>query len=731
MLLSTGSIILEWPSEQRRLHIPSAIIKSFHLFQDKLLEWIECLVWLGKASEILQTLELIDQMAQEPELSLFARDAMIFYSRHRKTIQAHPLQVYTSAMVWGWKSSLVRLANLEKVLPWLVVSPRGDECQPHFIRKFPLVPLAPEHSSNRRLDKMWKKDKIAFSQNGERLVWARPCGDDIFIQDVRSGEIYDSYSKGWITKIAVDARGDKVVWSHPDRVSLWTVGSRGKSLQKIGRHSDAILGVACSSDGETVMSMSQKEIKIWSSTAKPGENLLSTISMPEHVGYSRNVYILSPDGQHFAILGVSDKQPTLSLAEVKIWIYAMDKTDPIEDDKFQLPVSGLDALADAYFVPNKKFVLGSEAWDLEPCPWGSLPVDPFHLYDWATDLVFSPGGRRVATITNRQVYLWEAPATRTDDSPHITTIVLSPDGKRTALIKRTVDYFFCYLLTDATGHMQELTEGVRKVYFSPDGMRVATVKPEDDTPSSYYMVEVWDTATGERECSIRIEGYVANLAFSPDRKLVAFSHGANISLYYANNGTFFRQYLDTRDEDPLGFSPDSLRLISCDEHYTGGSTDVNERHVYDHWEGDYSPDVGTLHCSQDEVDGSIPVYSSDGKHIVFHNPRHVYKLRHVLDIEAKSSRTEAKQGLYVDENSITSMGAPQADGWLCYGDKRILKLGNGARDLWQFVIEGNRFAMTFRDSENVLHGYFDPDKFHKELEGEEHSGFSRPRRTGP
>jgi WD40 repeat protein len=190
-----------------------------------------------------------------------------------------------------------------------------------------------------------------------------------------------------------------------------------------------------------------------------------------------------------------------------------------------------------------------------------------------TALAISPDKRWLATyVQQEEVSIWNLetresaarfPVARTKSSPMVGALTFSPDGKALAI----GDDDDQVRLVDAGRWTERITLpgrffgfGVMTLEYSPDGRFLAAGSAFNDS-----RILVWDTKTDKRVATLEgHQGFIANVTFSPDGKLLASASGdQTIKLW--NTGTW--QLEDTlvghSDEVwSVNFSSDGRRLIS-------------------------------------------------------------------------------------------------------------------------------------------------------------------------
>ncbi|GKT96934.1 LOW QUALITY PROTEIN: beta transducin-like protein HET-E4s [Colletotrichum tofieldiae] len=103
-----------------------------HTFlKEHYLHWLEALSLLGSVSAgILQMSKLsglVQVSAEMPKLMNLARDGLRFVRTHRASIESSPLQVYTSALIFSPRRSIVRELFRQQEPAWIVMKPSMED----------------------------------------------------------------------------------------------------------------------------------------------------------------------------------------------------------------------------------------------------------------------------------------------------------------------------------------------------------------------------------------------------------------------------------------------------------------------------------------------------------------------------------------------------------------------------------------------------------------------------
>jgi WD40 repeat protein/energy-coupling factor transporter ATP-binding protein EcfA2 len=150
-----------------------------------------------------------------------------------------------------------------------------------------------------------------------------------------------------------------------------------------------------------------------------------------------------------------------------------------------------------------------------------------HLRLRGTNVIFSPDGKYLATIENRNIVrVWNVKTGNikelpiTEDKSGVRNIVFSPDGKLLAIASKDKTL---RVLEVATGKQKLLPmlkgeSEVNNIVFSPDGKLLAIA-------SNNKTLRVLEVATGKQKLlpMLKGESEVNNIVFSPDGKLLAIA----------------------------------------------------------------------------------------------------------------------------------------------------------------------------------------------------------------
>jgi WD40 repeat protein/serine/threonine protein kinase len=276
-------------------------------------------------------------------------------------------------------------------------------------------------------------------------------------------------------------------------------------------HSDAVRGLAFSSDGQTVVSADTRGlIKEWELGAHQESRSFKMLSA--HF----KTMTLSSDGQRLA--GASE--------DGRVTVWDMGTHDKVFT--FQAHPSEVNGLA---FSHDGQF-LASASSDRTVKVWNAITGDLINILpefsDYATAVAFSPDDRYLASASDDgtlRIWDWKAPkeiltleAAHGGSISSLVCLVFSPDGRRLASAGadqtvRLWDVSSGEELHRLLGH----TGPVQGVAFSPDGRRIASAGHDG-------FVKLWDLTTGQEVLTLSgHKAEVACVAFSPNGHLLASS----------------------------------------------------------------------------------------------------------------------------------------------------------------------------------------------------------------
>ncbi len=381
------------------------------------------------------------------------------------------------------------------------------------------------------------------------------------------------------------------IWSVPD----------GRLLHTLEGHTEAVLAVAFSPDGQRLATVSgDHTTKVWE--VETGKELFT---LQEHTDHVRCV-AFSPDGKLLAtgsddhnvilwdaatgkrqrtfanhtgmVLHVTFRADGARVASsasfgdghVRIWETATGQ-------EVLCLKSNNEALRGAAFSPDGKRLVSVSDAAASPVWDAATGMELFQLQghtSWVLAAAWTPDGKQIVTSSHdRSVRIWDAESGRElRQCPGVygvpMSLALRSDGKQVAAG-----------LEDGTIHFWSVPDGrllgaesshhgpVRGVAVSPDGQLLASAGQD-------HVVKLWDLAgwkAGQALPPVRTlrrhTAVVWSLAFSPDGKQLASASADNtIALWDVATGQEVRSLAgQSKGESVLAFSPDGRSLAAGQE----------------------------------------------------------------------------------------------------------------------------------------------------------------------
>ena len=259
--------------------------------------------------------------------------------------------------------------------------------------------------------------------------------------------------------------------SSDDTIRLWNVRTRQHNTTLIG-HTDEVTSIAFSSDGLTLVSASwDGTICLWDLHNAKNNRIFEASNKYFRFGLTSVAF--SPDGQTLAAGGAdAGGGPDY---DIRLW--------DVQTDQLKKTFTG-------------------------------------HV-NRVTSIAFSPNGQMLASGSeDKTIRLWNSQTgklktTLTGHTQSVESIAFSPDGQTLASGSRdsTVRLWNPQtgkLKTTLTGY----TDWVSPVAFSPDG-EILVGSSQDQR------IRLWNTKTGEYKNSLQEAGHVMSIAFSPDSQTLA------------------------------------------------------------------------------------------------------------------------------------------------------------------------------------------------------------------
>jgi len=392
--------------------------------------------------------------------------------------------------------------------------------------------------------------KVRFSPNSEIIAVANGRDSTLQLRDT-NGKLLKTINKDAIgdsshaiisISFSPDGKTIAAATGAGDRtVKLWSVEGDGSLLMTFSGHTHAVSDVSFSPDGKTIASVGDKTIRLWStnySNVLEDNNWLlnqcfsldgKTIATASRDLNDGNTILKlwSVDGKLKTELKIpvpGDEKVRFS-PECKILAIPSDNNVQlwsVDGTQCRLLRGHKDAVRGVSFRADSKMIASASrdktviVWDLEKKLFSILRHS-----DWVSDVIFSPNGKTVATVSDK-VMVWslkgELPTILNEDSNGSTVVCFSPDSKIVAVSDISNDGTVkLWNLEDKSVKTLSPKEGIpssgmKSISFSPDGKFIAT---------AFNGLNLW-SLDGNLLGTINEYGRdIIDISFSPDGKIIA------------------------------------------------------------------------------------------------------------------------------------------------------------------------------------------------------------------
>ncbi|RKK30991.1 Vegetative incompatibility protein HET-E-1 [Fusarium oxysporum f. sp. cepae] len=244
-----------WVHHQTRVELePNDKDDIYNFLETHFLHWLEALSLLGRISEsigFIDELQSIVGVEEGRRVLNFLHDAKRFVLNYRAIIDTAPLQLYTSAIVFAPKQSIMR-KTFERYLPrWFSLLPKVDS------NWNAVLQTLEGHTDSVR--------SVVFSNNG-KLIASGSVDTTVKIWNVATGEEERTLKghTGWISSVAFSNDGKLIAsGSNDTTVKIWNMAT-GEEERTLKGHRYSVSSVAFSNDGKLIASGSDDTtVKIW------------------------------------------------------------------------------------------------------------------------------------------------------------------------------------------------------------------------------------------------------------------------------------------------------------------------------------------------------------------------------------------------------------------------------------------------------------------------------------
>jgi WD40 repeat protein len=334
---------------------------------------------------------------------------------------------------------------------------------------------------------------LAFTPDGTRIVGSDFKGD-VFVWDVATGAIVQTYSSGGAAWLALDRSGSTLFSGEQDGsvVAYDLAGSRrlGRAFQW------NVPGETCPNTPcmvvnpqSTLMATDQGDGSV---ALVDLRTLRTTAILPARNGPLANAIAFSPDGRTLVTGGVTS---TLTLWDVGT--RSVSRTIAVGQPVWWTAVSPSGRLL---AVQSQGKASSNSTVEVRPVA-GGPPAWTHNLPDGTGGLYFSPDGRLVAALgcctPGSSVAVWNAetgaPLFQRQLADHATAIAFSPDSRTLGVGTESGQLLFWDTRTGRprAAPIDAATANLDTVSFSPDGSLVAAAAFDGTTT-------VWDVRSHEQ-----------------------------------------------------------------------------------------------------------------------------------------------------------------------------------------------------------------------------------------
>ncbi|ATZ48860.1 hypothetical protein BCIN_04g00790 [Botrytis cinerea B05.10] len=550
------------------------------------LHWLESLSLIGRLREsigMVDSLMAIIDPIKGDQISRFLYDAKRFILNCYSIADSSPLQLYSSALIFAPKKSIIRNTFHNYTPNWILQKPNTD------LEWNAVLQTLEGHSGG--------VNSIAFSADSKLLASASR-DHTIKIWDSATGTLQQTLEghNGEVNSVAFSADSKLLASASDDRtIKIWD-SATGTLQQTLEGHSGGVNSVAFSADSKLLASASRdRTIKIWDAATDTLQQTLERHSdWVNSVAFSADSKLLASASDDRTIKiwdsATGTLQQTLEghsggvnsvafSADSKLLASASrDRTIKIWDaatGTLQQTLKGHSGGVNSVAFSTDSKLLASASNDCTIKIWdsatGTLQQTLEGNSDWVNAVAFSADSKLLASASrDRTIKIWDSATgtlqqTLEEHSDWVNSVAFSADSKLLASASRdrTIKIW-----NAATGTLQQTLEGhsdwVNSVAFSADSKLLASAS--DD-----HTIKIWDSATDTLLQTL--EGHsdwVRSIAFSTDSKLLAsWSRDHTIKIWDSATGTL-QQTLEGHNGEvnSVAFSADSKLLASASDDRT-------------------------------------------------------------------------------------------------------------------------------------------------------------------
>ncbi|KAI0406715.1 hypothetical protein F4802DRAFT_91989 [Xylaria palmicola] len=380
-----------------------------YFLQQHFLHWLEVLSLMGRASESLQNIGILQSLLQSEgnsQVVHFINDALHFAHTNILAIQATPLQAYCSALVFTPEKSIIR--NTFDIPGWISLRPQVNTDWSSCLR------TVEGHTDIVR--------SVAFAPDGKTLrntfdipgwISPRPQVNTDWSSCLRTFEGHTD----WVRSVAFAPNSNTLASASSNcTVRVWSA-STGMCLQTLEGHTYPVRSVAFAPDSKTLaLASDDHTVRIWSASTG-----MCLQTLEGHTDWVRSV-AFAPNSKTLA--SASDDHT------VRVWSASTGMC-------LQTLEGHTDPVRSVAFAPDSK-TLASASDDHTVRVWSAstgICLQTLEGHDnWVRSVVFAPDSKTLASASNdKTVRVWSADIGDCLQSINLGTVSsmlsFSPDGR--------------------------------------------------------------------------------------------------------------------------------------------------------------------------------------------------------------------------------------------------------------------------------------------------------------